>query len=98
LDEFLKKKKVNGKVPKNKHIDENIKLFNRISTIVAASILSWPLASQRAKVFNRFVKVADEQYKLNNHNGTMAVVSALNHSAVQRMKKTIELVEGKRKK
>eukprot|EP01134_Creolimax_fragrantissima_P005937 CFRG5937T1 len=99
LNNFLKKNKQDETGESELTcIAQSIALFNRVSLIVAASILSWPTAFQRAKVYVRFVKIADEQFKLNNHNGTMAIVSALNHSAIQRLKKTLDLVETKRRK
>jgi len=50
---------------------------------------------KRAIVIKKFIRVVNESVQLHNYNGAMAVMSGLCKSAVQRLKKTWDLVPSK---
>jgi hypothetical protein len=55
---------------------------------VASEIVNNGNHKQRVEIVKRFITIMDEIFKNNNFFTTMAIISGLNHSAVQRMKKT----------
>jgi len=67
----------------------------QFSVWVQKSILSPPSAKKRASVVDSFVKMGVTFQKLNNFNGIMQIVSAMEGAAVHRLQKTFEKVRPK---
>jgi hypothetical protein len=55
---------------------------------VASEIVNNGNHKQRVEIVKRFITIMEDTFKNNNFFTTMAIISGLNHSAVQRMKKT----------
>ena len=62
--------------------------WNKLGRWVASEIVNNGNHKQRLEILKRFVIILDDVFKNNNFFAAMAVLSGLNHSAVQRMKKT----------
>ncbi|XP_075448463.1 ras-specific guanine nucleotide-releasing factor 2 isoform X2 [Ascaphus truei] len=62
--------------------------FNDMSNLVASEIMSHPDISSRASSIEKWVVVADICRCLHNYNGVLEITSALNRSAIYRLKKT----------
>eukprot|EP01114_Cavostelium_apophysatum_P017288 TRINITY_DN5102_c0_g1_i2.p1 TRINITY_DN5102_c0_g1~~TRINITY_DN5102_c0_g1_i2.p1 ORF type:complete len:975 (+),score=296.16 TRINITY_DN5102_c0_g1_i2:77-3001(+) len=67
-----------------------INRFNTFSNWVQSEILSVPELMSRAGLMTRFIEIAQKCFELNNYNGTMEILSALNSSPVFRLQKTWE--------
>jgi len=76
---------------------ELIRRFNLISAVVAYRILQEKETSPRVKVLNFFINVALECQRIQNFNGMMEIVSALNSSAIHRLKRTFDSLSQKMK-
>nr|XP_021407496.1 ras-specific guanine nucleotide-releasing factor 2 isoform X7 [Lonchura striata domestica] len=79
------------KVDKNErtpYIMKTSQHFNDMSNLVASQILSYAEAAARAGAVEKWVAVADICRCLHNYNGVLEITSALNRSAVYRLKKT----------
>jgi len=64
------------------------KQFNQISFWVATSIVRESSAKKRAKLIKFFIKVAVNLRQMSDFNSLMQVLSGMNNSSVQRLKKT----------
>jgi len=64
--------------------------FNKISFWVGTEICTVPASKKRITIVEKFIQIAKILRELNNFNTLMAIVSGLNHSSVQRLKKTWE--------
>uniref|UniRef100_UPI00358EC36F ras-specific guanine nucleotide-releasing factor 2-like n=1 Tax=Myxine glutinosa TaxID=7769 RepID=UPI00358EC36F len=64
------------------------KHFNEVSNLVVWEIVRQPDLVQRTAVIEKWVAVADICRCLHNYNGILEIASALNRSAVFRLKKT----------
>ncbi|XP_062455672.1 ras-specific guanine nucleotide-releasing factor 2 isoform X1 [Rhea pennata] len=62
--------------------------FNDMSNLVASQIMNYADVSSRANSIEKWVAVADICRCLHNYNGVLEITSALNRSAVYRLKKT----------
>ncbi|XP_016898396.2 ras-specific guanine nucleotide-releasing factor 2, partial [Cynoglossus semilaevis] len=62
--------------------------FNDMSNLVASQIMTHTDVGSRASSIEKWVAVADICRCLNNYNGILEVTSALNRSAIYRLKKT----------
>uniref|UniRef100_A0A8C5KN85 RAS protein-specific guanine nucleotide-releasing factor 2 n=1 Tax=Jaculus jaculus TaxID=51337 RepID=A0A8C5KN85_JACJA len=62
--------------------------FNDMSNLVASQIMNYADVSSRANAIEKWVAVADICRCLHNYNGVLEITSALNRSAVYRLKKT----------
>ncbi|XP_046717018.1 ras-specific guanine nucleotide-releasing factor 2 isoform X3 [Silurus meridionalis] len=62
--------------------------FNDMSNLVASEIMSHTEVSSRANSIDKWLAVADICRCLNNYNGVLEITSALNRSAIYRLKKT----------
>ncbi|XP_048045183.1 ras-specific guanine nucleotide-releasing factor 2 isoform X1 [Megalobrama amblycephala] len=62
--------------------------FNDMSNLVASQIMSHTDVGSRASSIEKWVAVADICRCLNNYNGVLEITSALNRSAIYRLKKT----------
>uniref|UniRef100_A0A8C5C0X3 Ras protein-specific guanine nucleotide-releasing factor 2b n=1 Tax=Gadus morhua TaxID=8049 RepID=A0A8C5C0X3_GADMO len=62
--------------------------FNDMSNLVASQIMTHTDVGSRANSIEKWVAVADICRCLNNYNGVLEITSALNRSAIYRLKKT----------
>ncbi|XP_026994089.1 ras-specific guanine nucleotide-releasing factor 2 isoform X2 [Tachysurus fulvidraco] len=62
--------------------------FNDMSNLVASQIMSHTDVGSRSSSIEKWVAVADICRCLNNYNGVLEITSALNRSAIYRLKKT----------
>ncbi|XP_061589979.1 ras-specific guanine nucleotide-releasing factor 2 isoform X3 [Cololabis saira] len=62
--------------------------FNDMSNLVASQIIAHTDAGSRASSIEKWLAVADICRCLNNYNGVLEITSALNRTAVYRLKKT----------
>uniref|UniRef100_A0A671MNQ7 Ras protein-specific guanine nucleotide-releasing factor 2a n=1 Tax=Sinocyclocheilus anshuiensis TaxID=1608454 RepID=A0A671MNQ7_9TELE len=62
--------------------------FNDMSNLVASQIMAHADVSSRAASIEKWLAVADICRCLNNYNGILEITSALNRSAIYRLKKT----------
>ncbi|XP_006870648.1 PREDICTED: ras-specific guanine nucleotide-releasing factor 2 [Chrysochloris asiatica] len=62
--------------------------FNDMSNLVVSQIMNYPDVSSRANAIEKWVAVADICRCLHNYNGVLEITSALNRSAIYRLKKT----------
>jgi hypothetical protein len=66
--------------------------FNAVSSWVTESILMEASAERRGDLYDMFVDVAVQLEALNNFNGVMAIVTALQQGCITRMKGTLKYV------
>lgn len=59
-----------------------------MSNLVASQIMNYADISSRANAIEKWVAVADICRCLHNYNGVLEITSALNRSAIYRLKKT----------
>lgn len=59
-----------------------------MSNLVASQIMNYTDVSSRANAIEKWVAVADICRCLHNYNGVLEITSALNRSAIYRLKKT----------
>ncbi|XP_039615199.1 ras-specific guanine nucleotide-releasing factor 2 isoform X1 [Polypterus senegalus] len=79
------------KVDKNErtpYIMRTSQHFNDMSNLVASQIMTHADVSSRANSIEKWVAVADICRCLHNYNGVLEITSALNRSAIYRLKKT----------
>uniref|UniRef100_A0A665UQ13 Ras protein-specific guanine nucleotide-releasing factor 2a n=1 Tax=Echeneis naucrates TaxID=173247 RepID=A0A665UQ13_ECHNA len=62
--------------------------FNDVSNLVASQIMTHTDVGSRASSIEKWLAVADICRCLNNYNGVLEITSALNRSAIYRLKKT----------
>ncbi|XP_060057086.1 ras-specific guanine nucleotide-releasing factor 2 isoform X1 [Erinaceus europaeus] len=62
--------------------------FNDMSNLVTSQIMNYPDITSRANAIEKWVAVADICRCLHNYNGVLEITSALNRSAIYRLKKT----------
>uniref|UniRef100_A0A8B9SY81 Ras protein specific guanine nucleotide releasing factor 2 n=1 Tax=Anas platyrhynchos TaxID=8839 RepID=A0A8B9SY81_ANAPL len=62
--------------------------FNDMSNLVASQIMNYADVSSRANSIEKWVAVADICRCMHNYNGVLEITSALNRSAIYRLKKT----------
>ncbi|XP_038516857.1 ras-specific guanine nucleotide-releasing factor 2 isoform X2 [Canis lupus familiaris] len=62
--------------------------FNDMSNLVASQIMNYADVSSRANAIEKWVAVADICRCLHNYNGVLEITSALNRSAIYRLKRT----------
>lgn len=72
-----------------------IRWFNEVSLWVMTVIVNGTNAKDRAKKISKFINVAKEMRPLNNFNGIMLLLSALNNSSIRRLTAEWELVSQK---
>uniref|UniRef100_A0A4W4FXA3 Ras protein-specific guanine nucleotide-releasing factor 2a n=1 Tax=Electrophorus electricus TaxID=8005 RepID=A0A4W4FXA3_ELEEL len=76
------------KTERTPYIMKTSQHFNDMSNLVASQIMSHTDIGSRASSIEKWVTVADICRCLNNYNGVLEITSALNRSAVYRLKKT----------
>lgn len=67
--------------------------FNAQSHWICSEILHGETVKERAEVYTHFVKLANILEALNNFNGVMAVVTALQQSCITRLTNTLQCVD-----
>ena len=85
---------------KNKYIIspnvmENIDKFNRLSFFIMLDILSYDYPKDRAKMIEKWVKIAEYCKKINNFNDLFAINSALNNYIITGLQLTFKEVHKK---
>ncbi|XP_019711966.1 ras-specific guanine nucleotide-releasing factor 2 isoform X1 [Hippocampus comes] len=76
------------KTEKTPYIMKTSQHFNNMSNLVASQIMTHGDVASRAGAIEKWLAVADICRCLNNYNGVLEITSALNRSAVFRLKKT----------
>eukprot|EP01087_Luapelamoeba_hula_P021633 TRINITY_DN75_c4_g2_i3.p1 TRINITY_DN75_c4_g2~~TRINITY_DN75_c4_g2_i3.p1 ORF type:complete len:1301 (-),score=228.88 TRINITY_DN75_c4_g2_i3:392-4294(-) len=61
--------------------------YNHIANWVATEILITKGSSTQVRVIEKFIRLALHLLHLNNFNGAMEIISGLNHSTIQRLKR-----------
>ncbi|KAF9579573.1 hypothetical protein BGW38_004115, partial [Lunasporangiospora selenospora] len=69
--------------------------FNFISSWVGTMILSPSKAKHRAKIMEKFIRIAKILRDMGNFNTTMAIIGAMNTSSIHRLAQTREILQGK---
>jgi len=77
------------------NIHKMINRFNQVSMWVGCEVVQVEDLKLRAVTLNRFIFIAQKCYELNNFNAVMEILSALNSSAVHRLKQTWDLLPAK---
>ncbi|XP_056142228.1 ras-specific guanine nucleotide-releasing factor 2 [Lampris incognitus] len=76
------------KTERTPYIMKTSQHFNDMSNLVASQIMTHTDVGSRANSIEKWVAVADICRCLNNFNGVLEITSALNRSAIYRLKKT----------
>ncbi|XP_061732106.1 ras-specific guanine nucleotide-releasing factor 2-like isoform X3 [Nerophis ophidion] len=76
------------KTEKTPFIMKTSQHFNNMSNLVASQIMTQVDVGSRAAAMEKWLAVADICRCLNNYNGVLEITSALNRSAIYRLKKT----------
>ena len=82
---FLKSKK-NETSP---NVMENIDKFNRLTFFIIEDILSYDFAKDRAKIYEKWVKIANYCKERKDYNDCIAINSALNNYIITGLNKTL---------
>ena len=72
-----------------------VERFNSISYWVIEEVLSYDYSSDRAKVIDKFIHIANELTILNNFNDCMSIISALGQMIINRLNKSWKKVTSK---
>jgi len=92
--EFLESSEI-GKVRVGTNMDRFVKRFNEVSMWSALEVVSALNPKRRIEILKRLILVAKKLEQLRNFSGLMAIVSALNMSAVRRLKSTWKKIPAK---
>ncbi|XP_023194578.1 ras-specific guanine nucleotide-releasing factor 2-like isoform X4 [Xiphophorus maculatus] len=76
------------KTERTPYIMKTSQHFNDMSNLVASQIMAHSDVGSRASSIEKWLAVADICRCLNNYNGVLEITSALNRSAIYRLKKT----------
>uniref|UniRef100_H3D7P0 Ras protein specific guanine nucleotide releasing factor 2 n=1 Tax=Tetraodon nigroviridis TaxID=99883 RepID=H3D7P0_TETNG len=76
------------KIERTPYIMKTSQHFNDMSNLVASQIMAHADVGSRASSIEKWLAVADICRCLNNYNGVLEITSALNRSAIYRLKKT----------
>ena len=88
---FLKKDKEKA----SPNVVECIKKFNRFTSFIIEDILSYDFAKERAKVYEKWVLIAEYCQINKDYNDLIAIYSALNHYIITGLKNTMKEVRYK---
>ena len=88
---YLKK----NKYMTSPNVMENIDQFNRLSFFIMLDILSYDYPKDRAKMIEKWVKIAEYCKKINDFNDLFAINSALNNYIITGLKLTLKEVHKK---
>lgn len=78
------------------NVNHLIDVFNNISNLISSEIARGTSEKRRAAAIRHFIGVAESLRTLQNFDALMAVIAALNGSAIRRLKKSWTLVSEKR--
>ena len=76
------------KMQKSPNVSKLIERFNKITQWIMEEILSYDNSSDRAKVIEIFISVANELKNIHNLNDCFAVMTTFNHLSIKRLKRT----------
>ena len=82
---FLKSKKNET----SQNVMENIDKFNRLTFFIIQDILSYDFAKDRAKIYEKWVKIANYCKERKDYNDCIAINSALNNYIITGLNKTL---------
>ncbi|KAJ6251548.1 guanine nucleotide exchange factor [Anaeramoeba flamelloides] len=77
---------------KAQNVISMINKFNDCSVYIAEQIVSRETLKERAKQFDRWIKVAKNVHEINNFDGLLIVISGVNNSSCKRLKHSHEEV------
>ena len=90
---FLKK----DKEKTSPNVVKCINSFNRLTSFIIEDILSFNSPKDRAKVYEKWVQVADYCKNIKNYNDCIAIYSALNNYIITGLKLTFKEIKSKTK-
>ena len=90
---FLKNKKYET----SPNVMENIDEFNRLTFFIIQDILSYDFAKDRAKIVEKWVKIADYCRERKDYNDCVAINSALNNYIITGLNKTMNEISKDKK-
>ena len=90
---FLKNKKYET----SPNVMENIDKFNRLTFFIIQDILSYDFAKDRAKIVEKWVKIADYCRERKDYNDCVAINSALNNYIITGLNKTMNEISKDKK-
>jgi len=93
--ECLKQRWVKGDKKASPNIHQMIERFNQVSLWVSTEIVQVEDLKMRAIVLSRFIFIAQYCLELNSYNAVMEILSALNCSAIHRLRQTWDLLPPK---
>ena len=76
------------KIQKSPNVTKLIERFNKLTQWIMEEILSYDNSSDRAKVIEIFISVANELKNIHNLNDCFAVMTTFNHLSIKRLKRT----------
>ena len=76
------------KMEKSPNVSKLIERFNKITQWIMEEILSYDTSSDRAKVIEIFISVANELKNIHNLNDCFALMTTFNHLSIKRLKRT----------
>ncbi|GAB0097103.1 ras-GEF domain-containing family member 1B [Sergentomyia squamirostris] len=77
-----------GDSKKTRNLESYVQWFNRLSYLVATSIVRHGKKKQRVRLMEYWIEAARECFNIGNFNSLMAIVAGLNMSPIARLKKT----------
>ncbi|XP_059617832.1 ras-GEF domain-containing family member 1B-like [Phlebotomus argentipes] len=77
-----------GDAKKTRNLESYVQWFNRLSYMVATSIVRHGKKKQRVRLMEFWIEAARECFNIGNFNSLMAIVAGLNMSPISRLKKT----------
>jgi len=87
----------NKKYETSPNVMENIDKFNRLTFFIIQDILSYDFAKDRAKIVEKWVKIADYCRERKDYNDCVAINSALNNYIVTGLNKTMNEISKDKK-
>ena len=90
---FLKK----DKDITSKNVVECINSFNKLTSFIIEDILSFDTPKERAKIYDKWVQVADYLKNKKNYNDCIAIYSALNNYIITGLRLTLKELKTKTK-
>ena len=87
----------NKKYETSPNVMENIDKFNRLTFFIIQDILSYDFAKDRAKIIEKWVKIADYCKERKDYNDCVAINSALNNYIITGLNKTMNEISKDKK-
>ena len=88
---FLKKNKEKD----SKNVVDCVNRFNRLTSFIIEDILSYNLPKERARIYEKWVAIADYCKTNNDYNDLIAIFSALNNYIITGLNLTLKEVKSK---